>query len=200
MLLYLIFNSFIVFGLNKLVNIDIELTCRISSLIHSVVSLFGSLFFLGNIIDYIIFQEIIKYNVVYISTDIYLYLNKNINTSDKREMMVHHICFLIGSYISYINPSFYAYGIMSEGSTIFLNTRWCAINGYYFKNIDLHTILLWITFLIFRIINMTNLGYLMITSIYYKYSILVLPFICLNYVWFYYLSLKSIKSFISIKK
>jgi hypothetical protein len=199
MLLYLIFNSLIVFGLNKLVNIDIELTCRISSLIHSVVSLFGSLFFLGNIIDYNQFQEIIKYNVVYISTDVYLYLNKNINTSDKMEMMVHHICFLIGSYMSYINPGFYAYGIMSEGSTIFLNTRWFAINGYYFKNIDLHTILLWISFLIFRIINMTNLVYLMITGIYYKYSILLLPFICLNYVWFYYLTLKSIKSLISIK-
>ena len=148
-------------------------------------------------IDYIQFHEVIKYNVVYISTDIFLYLNKMINTKDIKEMMVHHICFLIGSYISYINPVFYAYGIMSEGSTIFLNTRWFAINGYYFKNIDLHTLLLWITFLIFRIINITNLMYLMINSINYNYIILLLPFICLNYIWFYYLSLKA---FISIKQ
>jgi hypothetical protein len=197
MILYLIFNSFIVFGLNKYYNLDIELTCRISSLIHACISLFGSLFFLGNIIDYSQFQEVINYNIVYISTDIYIYINEMININDIKEIMVHHICFLIGTYISYINPVFYAYGIMSEGSTIFFNIRWCAINGYYFKNIDLHTILLWITFLIFRIINITNLGYLMINSIYYKYSILVLPFICLNYIWFYYLSLKAL---ISIKK
>ena len=107
MILYLIFNSFIVFGLNKYYNLDIELTCRISSLIHSCISLVGSIIFLGNMIDYIQFHEVIKYNVVYILTDIFLYLNKMINTKDIKEMMVHHICFLIGSYISYINPVFY---------------------------------------------------------------------------------------------
>jgi hypothetical protein len=188
MFLYLIFNSLIVFGLNKYY--DIELTSRISSLSNALISTCGSILFLSNLISYNDFNEIVKYNVVYIITDIYLYIAKLINTKDIKEMMVHHICFLICSYISYINPVFYAYGIMSEGSTIFLNIRWFAINNYYFTNINLHTRLLWITFLGFRIINITNLAFLMYYSIHYYYTILVLPFITLNYIWFYYLSLR----------
>ena len=121
MILYLIFNSLIVFGLNTYY--DIELTCRISSLVNAIISTCGSILFLSNLISYNDFNEIVKYNVVYIITDIYLYIAKLINTKDIKEMMVHHICFLICSYISYINPVFYAYGIMSEGSTIFLNIR-----------------------------------------------------------------------------
>jgi hypothetical protein len=192
MILYLIFNSFIVFGLNKYYNMDIELTSRISSVINALVSLVGSVLFLGNMITYNVLNEVVKYNVVYISTDIYLYFAKLIDSVDIKEMMVHHMCFLIGSYLAYKQPVFYAYGIMSEGSTIFLNTRWFAIKKYYFRNIELHSLLLWLTFLGFRIINMTNLAFLMY-SINYYYIILVLPFIILNYVWFYYLSLKVVK-------
>jgi len=199
MIIYLIFNSFIVFGFSKYYNMDIELTCRISSLFNALISLVGSLLFLGNIIDYTDFNEVVKYNVVFILTDIYLYLAKLIDTGDINEMMVHHICFLIGSYISYKNPIFYAYGIMSEGSTLFLNTRWFAINNYYFRNINLHTLLLWLSFLGFRIINMTNLVFLMYNSIHYNYTIFVLPFIILNYVWFYYLSIKLVKINYKIK-
>lgn len=195
MILYLIFNSLIVFGLNKYY--DIELTCRISSLVNAIISTCGSILFLSNLISYTIFNEVVKYNIVYITTDIYLYLAKLIDTKDIKEMMIHHICFLIGSYISYINPIFYAYGIMSEGSTIFLNIRWFSINKYYFTNIKLHTQLLWFTFLGFRIINITNLALLMYYSIHYYYTILLIPFITLNYIWFYYLSLRT---FISFKK
>ena len=195
MILYIIFNNLIVFGLNKYY--DIELTCRISSLVNALISTVGSILFLANLISYTSFNEVVKYNVVYITTDIYLYIEQLIDTKDIKEMMVHHICFLIGSFISHINPVFYAYGIISEGSTIFLNTRWFAINNYYFTNIDLHTQLLWITFLVFRIINMTHLGFLMYNSDCYHYTFLVLPFITLNYIWFYYLTLRT---FTSIKK
>jgi hypothetical protein len=198
MILYLIFNSLIVFGLNTYY--DIELTCRISSLVNAIISTCGSILFLSNLISYNDFNEVVKYNIVFITTDIYLYLAKLIDTTDIKEMMVHHICFLIGSYISYINPIFYAYGIMSEGSTIFLNTRWFAIKKYYFTNIDLHTLLLWVTFLGFRIINITNLALLMYYSIHYYYTILVIPFITLNYIWFYYLSLRAFTSFKKIIK
>ena len=111
--------------------------------------------------------------------------------------MVHHICFLIGAFSSHINPTFYAYGIMSEGSTIFLNIRWFAINNYYFNNINLYTQLLWITFFGFRILNMTHLAFVIYNSVHYYYTLLVLPFISLNYIWFYYLSLKT---FQTIKK
>lgn len=189
MFLYLICNIFIVFGLNKYY--DIELTCRIASLVNALISTCGSILFLSNLISYNSFNEIVKCNIIYITTDIYIYLAKLINTKDIKEMMVHHICFLIGAFISYKNPVFYAYGIMSECSTIFLNIRWFAINGYYFKNIDLYTHLLWVTFLGFRIINITNLAFLIYNSVHYYYTILVLPFITLNYIWFYNLSLRA---------
>ena len=72
MILYFIFNSFIVFGLNKYY--DIELTCRISSLANSLISTCGSILFLSDLISYTSFNEIVKYNIVYIISDIYLYM------------------------------------------------------------------------------------------------------------------------------
>ena len=156
---------------------------------HSIASLICSILFITNLIPYNIFNHIINYNIVFISTDIYLYITSKISNKDIKEMMVHHICFLMGCYISPLEPYCYALGIMSEGSTIFLNTRWFSINNYYFKNIELHTKLLWVSFLIFRICNMTYLTYLLYNHTYYYYTLLVLPFIGLNYTWFYYLTL-----------
>jgi len=189
LLLLLLFNSFIVFGLNY----DYEFTCRVSSICHAIVCLIGSVLFLNNFISYGIFQYIINYNIVYISTDIYLYLTNKISNKDIKEMMIHHSCFLIASFVSYLDPYCYALGIMSEGSTIFLNIRWFAINKYYFTNIDLHTKLFWICFLIFRIINITYLTYILYYHIYYYLVLLVIPFLGLNYTWFYYLTMKVLK-------
>jgi len=188
-LLFLIYNSFLIFGINY----NYECTCRISSISHATISLIGSILFIKNLISYSIFQYIINYNIVYISTDIYLYITNKISNKDINEMMIHHICFLIASYVSYLDPYCYSLGIMSEGSTIFLNTRWFAINGYYFKNIELHTKLFWVFFLIFRIINITYLTYILYNHTYYYYTLLVIPFLGLNYTWFYYLTIKVLK-------
>jgi hypothetical protein len=189
MLLFLLFNSLLVFGLN----FDYEFTCRIASLCHSIVCLIGSILFITNLMSYNIFQYIINYNIVYISTDIYLYITNKISNKDIKEMMMHHTCFLIASYVSYLDPYCYALGIMSEGSTIFLNIRWFAINKYYFTNVELHTNIFWLCFLIFRIFNITYLTYIMYYHTYYYLVLLVIPFIVLNYTWFYYLTLKILK-------
>jgi hypothetical protein len=189
MILFLLFNSLLVFGINNIFNYDYEFTSRISSMCHAVVSLIGSILFITNLIPYNIFHHIINYNIVFISTDIYLYITSKISNKDIKEMMVHHICFLIGCYIASLEPYYYALGIMSEGSTIFLNTRWFAINKYYFKNIELHTKFFWFTFLIFRIFNITYLTYILYNQYYYYYTLLVLPFLLLNYTWFYYLTM-----------
>jgi len=191
MLLFLLFNSFLVFGLKY--HYDYEFTCRLASICHAIVSLIGSILFITNVISYDIFHYLINYNVVYISTDIYLYLTNKISNKDIKEMMIHHSCFLLCSYLSYLHPYCYALGIMSEGSTIFLNTRWFAINKYYFTNIGLHTKLFWVCFLIFRIINITYLTYILYHHTYYYYTLLVLPFLVLNYTWFYYLTMKVLK-------
>jgi hypothetical protein len=200
MILFLLFNSFLVFGLNTIFNYDYEFTSRISSMFHSITSLIGSILFITNLIPYNIFNHIINYNIVFISTDIYLYITSKISNKDIKEMMLHHICFLIGCYIAPLEPYCYALGIMSEGSTIFLNTRWFAINNYYVKNIELHTKLLWLSFLIFRICNMTYLTYILYNHTYYYYTLLVLPFLGLNYTWFYYLTMNYYLNKNKIKK
>lgn len=190
----LLFNTLCVFGINYIYDVDYEVTCRIASLFHSFISTIGSLLFINNIISYELFREVIYYNLVFIGTDIYLYISNKISNIDIIEMMLHHVLFLIAIYISYSNPYFYALGLMSETSTIFLNTRWFAINKYYFKNIKLHTLIFWINFLIFRIWNITYLTYLIYNSSVYKYNIIVLPFLILNYRWFYLLTLNFYKN------
>ena len=193
MILCLLFNTFCVFGLTYIYDVDYEFTCRVASVFHSFVSTIGSILYISNLLPYQLFQPIIYYNLVFIVTDIYLYLSKKISNIGIVEMMIHHICFLIAIYLSDINPYFYALGIMSEGSTIFLNTRWFAINGYYFKNINIHTIIFWVNFLIFRIFNITYLTYIVYNSKDYNYIVIVLPFLILNYGWFYLLTLKLLK-------
>ena len=194
---YFLFNIYLVFGCPKLYNIDYELSSRISSLFHASICLIASLLFINNyLIDNLRF-EVIKYNVVYLTTDIYLYLTKRVSNKDLYEMLIHHIFFMLGCYSVYLNPEnytlIYSLGLMTEGSTIFLNIRWFSIKKYYFRNIEINTILLWSSFLIFRIINMMYVLYLIIINIYNYILFVALPFFILNSVWFYHLTLISKK-------
>lgn len=189
-----LFNILIVFGPNIIFGIDFEYTSRFSSLAHSIICLLGSILFLLNRLSIELFRHIVVYNISYILTDIYLYLTNRVSNKDLKQMLIHHICFLIATTGSIQQPIFYAQAIMSEGSTIFLNTRWFAIHNYYFENIKLHTLLFAISFFIFRIINMTYLLFLLKNSLYYYFIIPTIPIVVLNYLWFYNLSNKLIKS------
>jgi len=200
---YFLFNIYLVFGLPKLYNIDYECSSRISSMMHAIICLIVSLLFINNyLIDNLQF-EIIKYNIAYLITDIYLYLTKRVSNKDLYEMLIHHTFFILGCYSVYLNPVnyilIYSHGIMTEASTIFLNTRWFSIKKYYFRNIKMHSILLWISFLIFRIINMAYIIYLITINNYYYLMFLTLPFFILNSVWFYHLTLISKKLIINKK-
>ena len=194
LLITLLFNSLLVFGPNIIFNLDYEHTSRFSSTFHSIVCFIGSILFLNNNLSLDIFNNIVVYNIIYILTDIFLYLTHRVSNKDIKEMLIHHVCFLIATTGSIQHPIFYSHAIMSEGSTIFLNTRWFAIHNYYFENIRLHTLLFAITFFIFRIINMTYLLFLLKDSIYYYYIIPTMPIVLLNYIWFYKLYKKIIKS------
>jgi hypothetical protein len=190
MILCLLFNTLCVFGLNYVYKYDYEFTCRVASLFHSLGSTIGSILFINNIVSYGLFREVIYYNLVFILTDTYLYLTNKISNIGIVEMMFHHLLFIIAIYVSDSKPYFYALGLLCEGSTIFLNTRWFAINGYYFKNINFHTLIFWISFLIFRIFNITYLTYTIYQNKDYNYLIIISLFLILNYRWFYLLSLK----------
>ena len=64
------------------------------------------------------------------------------------------------------------------------------------NNIDIYSILLWVNFLLFRIINLNYLGYTIFMSYYCLYSILLIPFLILNMIWFYKLTLDGINRYI----
>ena len=190
---FFILNNGIVFKLKNINNCNYEYSCRVASLVHSVISFIGSILYLNSYINLNYFNEIVKYNSIYILTDIFLYITKIISNKYIVEMMIHHIFFLIAGYLSYLNPTFYAYGIISEGSTIFLNLRWFAIQYKNQQKIKLYNKCFGISFFFFRIINITCLCYNMYNSSLYKYTIISIPFLILNYYWFYLLSLKIIK-------
>lgn len=199
MFVYILINSYLVFGLPKLYNIDYECSSRISSAIHACICVLCSILFINNLLIDELINEIINYNIVYLLTDIYLYLTRRVSNKDLYEMMVHHVFFLLGCYSVYLNKSkytlIYSHGILTECSTIFLNTRWFSIKKYFVSNVNIHNIILWIVFLFFRIINMFYILYLTNINKYYYLMFLTLPFLILNLVWFYYISLINMKIF-----
>ena len=196
MILTLLFNTLIVFGSNTIFDINFEHSSRFASLAHSIICLISSILFLLNELSNNIFSAIVVYNIIYILTDLFLYLTQRVSNKDIKEMIIHHVCFLMASFGSlYIwNFHYYSYAIMSEGSTIFLNTKWFAYHKFYFNNIRLHTILFYITFFIFRIINMTYLIFILNNSVYYYFIVPAMPIVILNYIWFIKLTNKLLKS------
>jgi hypothetical protein len=191
LLLIFIYNIFLVFGLNLFFS-DYEFTSRVASFSNAVISMLGGSLYIMNMIDINIFQYFIIYNAVYTSTDIVLYVTNKVSNNDILEMMIHHVFFLIGGYCSYnlyIEPIYYAYGMMSETSTVFLNTRWFG-HHKYIPDSTIYTTLFWISFLIFRIINMIYISYSILNSSYNYYFVLVFPFVILNSIWFYKLTIK----------
>ena len=193
--LFLIYNILLVFGLN-LFFLDYEFTSRVASFSNAIISVLGGSLYINKMIDINIFQYFIIYNAIYIGIDILLYISKKISNNNILEMIIHHSLFIIGGYCCYylyLDPVFYAYGIMSEASTIFLNKRWFGKHNYI-KDSKLYTLLFWLTFLIFRIINMIYISYYILNSIYYRYFALVFPFIILNSRWFYKLNVILFRS------
>lgn len=188
------YNKLCVFGLKHYLNETYETTARISSMSHAIVTSLLSILFLYKIIDFSIYKYSVWYNVIYIVTDIYLFLTKKIPNNNIIPYMIHHIFFIIASYISPVVPTYYARGILAEISTIFLNSLWFAKQKkFYFTNIKLYHILLWVNFLIFRIVNLNLLIYDAYNSKYYKYTIIGVPLLILNNGWFYMLT-RKIKS------
>lgn len=194
-----LFDYFQVYGLNKLFGLSFDISCRISSLSHAFVSTIMSLLFIVDYINYDVLKYCAIYNIIHCLSDINLYIKNRISRHDMKEYMVHHSIFIYCSLLSYINPYIYSRGILTEASTILLNIYWfLKKKNSRFKN---HSIILfWLSFLIFRILNINQLVYYMINTGYTKYSVLALPFIILNKYWFYKLTIKIYKGYNEINE
>ena len=112
-MLLLLFNSCLVFGLADIFKFNYEFTSRVASMFHAIASLVMGVLFITHNISNSQFQFIINYNIIFISTDIYLYITNKISNKDRIEMLIHHSCFLICSHLAYIDTYCYALGIMS---------------------------------------------------------------------------------------
>ena len=181
---FFVLNTFLIFELNEKFNFTYEHTCRIASIVHALFCITGSALYLTERVTLEQVDPIINYNAIYITTDLILYLTNAIKDKHKNVMIFHHILFMIAIYISRNEPRFYFTALLSETSNIFLNTRWFAINTNILNNVYAHTFMLWLTFLIFRVINLSYLITQIYQSEHYSYSFVLAPFIMLNYVWF----------------
>lgn len=188
---FFILNTFLVFELNEKFNFTYEHTCRIASIVHALFCVVGSTLYLTERVTLEHVVPIIDYNAIYILTDLILYLTNSIKDKHKNVMIFHHVLFITAIclaknaiYISETSVKFYFTALLSETSNIFLNTRWFAINTDILNNVYAHTFMLWLTFLIFRVINLSYLVVKMYQSEYYFYSFILAPFILLNYIWF----------------
>ena len=181
---FFVLNTFLVFELNEKFNFTYEHTCRIASIVHALFCIAGSTLYLTERVTLEQVDPIINYNAIYITTDLILYLTNSIKDKHKNVMIFHHILFMVAIYISRIEPRFYFTALLCETSNIFLNTRWFAINTNMLNNVYAHTFMLWLTFLIFRVINLSYLITQIYQSEHYRYSFVLAPFIVLNYVWF----------------
>jgi hypothetical protein len=194
LLLIVAYNNFLTFGLKHILNESYEVTCRISSLSHATVSTIVPLLYFCNIVGDNIVGYCTLYNIVYTLSDIYLYYTNKISPNGKTENIIHHIFFIFVSCVGYKNYYFYSRAILTEASTIFLNLSWFSYkNKISFVNLVVVTKLLWITFLLFRIINLYILTYQVYYSTFRIYSAIGVPFIILNNYWFYLLTIKLIK-------
>ena len=183
-MIFFVLNTFLVFELNEKFNFTYEHTCRIASIVHALFCIAGSTLYLTDRLTLEQVDPIINYNAIYIITDLILYLTNSIKDKHKNVMIFHHILFMIAIYVSRIEPRFYFTALLSETSNIFLNTRWFAINTNMINNVYAQTFMLWLTFLIFRVINLSYLSIQIYNSEFYYYSFILAPFIVLNYTWF----------------
>ena len=183
-MIFFVLNTFLVFELNEKFNFTYEHTCRIASIVHALFCIAGSTLYLTDRLTLEQVDPIINYNAIYITTDLMLYLTNSIKDKYKNVMIFHHILFMIAICVSKKGPSFYFLGLLSETSSIFLNTRWFAINTNILDNVYAHTFMLWLTFLIFRVVNLSYLVTQMYQSELYYYSYILIPFTLLNYCWF----------------
>lgn len=156
-ILFLLFNISIIYGIEYKNNEELYRNVIIASSIHCVTSSVMTILFLLNIISAYSYSFIVYYNIAYMGYDIILYLTKQIPLKNSTEMILHHTLLFIAAYFSQYDIYYYSRCLLCEVSTIFLNLRWFAFKKIYFKNIILYSILLYITFIICRIINISNL-------------------------------------------
>ena len=196
--LIVLFDYLLVFGTKKKFSISYEESCRIGSITHAFICTTMSALFLIGSIDYSLYKYSAIYNIIHCVNDLYLFSTKRISNNEIIEYFIHHILFIYCALASYINPYIFAKGILTEGSTVLLNIYWFSKNNKY-KHTNKILGLFWLSFLIFRIINLNLITYEIYNSEYSSYIIIIIPFLILNKIWFYKISSKIYREYKKLK-
>ena len=130
--------------------------------------------------------------------DIHLYCSNRISNKDKSSMLFHHFCFMLGIYFSSSSYYYYSKLVLCEVTTLFLNICWAQEKNKIRKNFYmLNCVLLWLSFLLFRVYNLSCLLISLEndSNIHISIKIVYPIFLSLNYYWFYLLTKKGYRIF-----
>ena len=195
-------------GINNLIQKysqkDLNYNSRIYSNIHAIIIFIYSVILCSNSTIDIYNAKIMNgISAGYALFDMYRAIQRK-----ELEYIVHHLIIflaIIPSGLSelglYELPYNYYYMIarafLSESSTIFLNNSWLLLKNNLddTKSFYISCVMVLFCFTFFRIINFTNITYILYLDQNYSFMILVLPMTILNYYWYYKLTQKYIELF-----
>ena len=183
----LIFNYF------YLNNKNVEYSIKFSSLFHSILSSLGGFLYLYDLISFENQKYIVYYSLGYIIFDLYSYTFKKELRYERMITYFHHLLFYIGIKYYDSEPIIYSRLILSEISTIPLNLMWISKYNNNLEYAKIFSIIFYVLFFVFRVVNCTNLLYNM-----FWYSddnlkfYLLSVFSNLNFYWFYVMTKKLI--------
>ena len=183
---YFLFNLFLYFYLFE----NSVKTIRFVSLIHAILSSAGGILYLNNLISQETQQNIVNYSKGYIILDLLVYTLSRKLRHEIKITYFHHTLFFIGTQLYNSYPEIYSYAILSEISTIPLNLRFIYKDNLKAKNI--YSIIFYITFFIFRIINILYIQIYLLEKKYLIQSLMTILYI-LNLYWFYLINIKLFK-------
>ena len=177
-------------------NFYIELSSRFVSLVHTFYICFFSYSYLLNYISLDYFFTKIYYTKSFLVYDLILVFYFKKYFKDYIFIFFHHIAFLLCLFLT-SNVQLMAQGLIAETTNPFLYTTWFLhkyhkTNGILFKTCS---ILLYISFFIFRIINFGHLLYIGINDYnnFHPFEIFSMVIIyILNLNWFRILTIKLI--------
>jgi hypothetical protein len=196
MFIYLFLHLIGFFNLNKKLK-NPDRCVKYISLFHSIISSIGGVLYLLNYISKETHYISVMFSLGYVIYDLLIYSIFKELKYERNITYFHHSLFLFGIFLYPSNPYIYSRLIISELSTIPLNLRWIAKFNNQQKKKYIYSILFYVSFFLFRIINCTHLFFLIEKDI---ILYLMVIFLILNYYWFYLMNLKLIKIYFTKKQ
>ena len=181
-------------------DVSLQMTTYLYSTIHSIIISFSTSLYLLKYINDEMYVEHVYHTMGYFLFDMTILISNyfKFKWNIILQNLFHHISGIFGIFFyAHIYTKYAGLSLISEITNPFLNYCWYCIKvKKYDISFKISIVLLLITYLIFRIFNLTYLTYQFLYI--NEYGIYVYgPLTILNYIWFYKLCY-SAKKYISI--